>query len=273
VDEFTTSTGNVFPYPQNNDTTNKGRILGINTQVTETDFAFTSISFNAYVASSDLVLVPIQLIEDSYFDIDAMVTSLLGTRLGRNKNYYCTVGSGSSQPTGIVTAAVTAGSIYVAGGGSTSGETSTFTYADLVNLEHTVDPSYRSKPSAKFMFNDVVLKGLKLLVDGNSRPLWQPGLVSSFREGAGVDTIKPTILDHDYVINQDMAVPASAAVSMLFGDMSKFKVRTVDDVRLIVMHERYMDYLQLGYTAFIRYDSNLVDAGTHPVAVFKQSTT
>jgi hypothetical protein len=47
----------------------------------------------------------------------------------------------------------------------------------------------------------------------------------------------------------------------------------VDDVRLIVMHERYMDYLQLGYTAFIRYDSNLVDAGTHPVAVFKQSTT
>jgi HK97 family phage major capsid protein len=273
VERIETSSGNPMPWPTVNDTANKGRILGINTQVSETDFTFGQITFNAYVGSSDLVLVPIQLLEDSYFDIDALVARLLGIRLGRLYNYQCTVGSGSSAPTGIVTAAVTAGSVYVAGGSTSSGETTSFTYTDLVNLEHTVDPAYRFNASSKFMFSDTVLKGLKLLLDGNDRPLWQPGLVASFREGAGVDSIKPTILDHDYVINQDMAVPASAAYSMLFGDMSAFKVRVVDDVKLLVLRERYADYLQVGYTAFSRFDSNLVDPGNHPIAVFQQSTT
>jgi HK97 family phage major capsid protein len=273
VDKIVTSTGNPMPWPTVNDTSNKGRMLSINTQLTETDFTFGQVTFNAYVGSSDLVLVPLQLIEDSYFDIDALTAKMLGTRLGRLYNNQCTVGSGSSAPNGIVTAAVAAGNIVTAGGSTSSGEIATITYSDIVNLEHAVDPAYRFNPSSYWMFSDAMLKGIKKLVDGNSRPLWQPGLTASFREGAGVDTIKPLIWDHPYIINQDVAVPAASAYSMLFGDMSTFKVRVVDDVRIIVMKERYADYLQVGYTAFNRFDSNLVDAGTHPIAVLQQSAT
>jgi HK97 family phage major capsid protein len=120
------------------------------------------------------------------------------------------------------------------------------------------------------MFSDLVLKSLKKIVDSVGRPLWQPGLSASFRDGAAVDLIaaKPLILDHPYVINQDMATPAQSAKSVLFGDMSTFKVREVAGGTTVMrLVERYADYLQVGFIAFQRFDSQLIDAGTHPVAV------
>jgi HK97 family phage major capsid protein len=168
-----------------------------------------------------------------------------------------------------VTAAVAAGSTSQFASNSGAGVLGP-AYADLVNLEHAVDPAYRFNPATYCMFNDATLKAIKKLVDGNNRPLWQPGLTASFRDGAAVDLIaaKPLILDHPYIINQDMAVPAASADSMLFGDMSTFKVREVAGGTTVMrLVERYADYLQVGFIAFQRFDSQLIDAGTHPVAV------
>jgi|ERR1700722_120489 len=272
VEKFTTGTGNPFPWPTVNDTANRGRIIGQNVQVTETDLGFGQVTFNAYIGSSDLILVPIALIEDSYFDMDALVARLLGIRLGRLYNWKCTVGTGTNEPTGIITAATTDGNINT----FPTGETAAIAYNDLVNIEHSVDPAYRFEPATRWMFSDAMLKLIKKLVDGNNRPLWQPGLASSFREGAAVDLVasKPTILDHPYVINQDMATPAANAYTVAFGDMSKFKVREVaGGTTLLTLRERYADYLQVGYICFQRFDSQLVDAGTHPIALGQQSAT
>jgi len=272
VGKFTTGTGNPFPWPTVNDTTNRGRIIGQNTQVQETDLAFGQTTFNAYIGSSDTVLIPLALIDDSFFDIDALVAELLGIRLGRLFNWKCTVGTGTNEPTGIVTATVAAGNVLQLG----TGHTADISYSNLVDLEHSVDAAYRYEPSARWMFSDAELKLIKKLVDSQGRPLWQPGISASFREGAGVDLIasKPQILDHPYVINQDMASPAASSYSMLFGDMSTFKVREVaGGATLLVLRERYADYLQVGYIAFERFDSQLVDAGTHPIAVLQQSAT
>jgi HK97 family phage major capsid protein len=272
VERFRTETGNPMPWPTINDTTNRGRIIGQNVQVTQTDPVFNSVTFQAYIGSSDLCLIPLALMQDSYFDMDALLARLLGTRLGRLLNYECTVGSGTNEPMGIVTAAVAAGSTNVLATGSTT----SMAYNDLVNTEHTVDAAYRYNAGTRWMFSDAVLKVLKKLVDSAARPLWQPGLTASFRDGAAVDLIaaKPTILDHPYVINQDMAVPAANAASLLFGDMSCFKVREVaGGITLLRLVERYADYLQVGFIAFERFDSQLVDAGTHPIAVQVQSAT
>jgi HK97 family phage major capsid protein len=218
VGKFTTDSGNPLPWPTTNDTTNRGRIIGQNVQVSETDITFGQVTFSAYIGTSDLVLVPLALIEDSYFDIDALAADMLGTRLGRLYNWKCTVGTGSGEPNGIVTAAVAAGNINT----FATGETTTMVYNDLVNIEHSVDPAYRNNPSSYWMFSDAVLKGLKKLVDTAGRPLWQPGLTASFREGARVNMTpgQPTILDHPYVINSDMATPAANSYSILFGDLS-----------------------------------------------------
>lgn len=271
VDVFETGTGNPFPWPTVNDTTNRGRIIGQNVQIVETDLVFGQVTFQAYIGSSDLVLVPIALIEDSYFDMDALVARLLGIRLGRLYNYKCTVGTGVGEPTGIVTAAAAAGNVLTLGAGNTA----SIAYNNLVDLQHSVDPAYRENSSSKWMFSDTMLKLLKKLVDTQNRPLWQPGLTASFQQGAAVMTgSKPKILENEYVINNDMPIPAASAYSALFGDMSTFKVRKVaGGTTMLVLRERYADYLQVGFTAFQRLDSNLIDAGTHPIAVLQQSAT
>ena len=271
VGKFTTGTGNPWPWPTVNDTSNKGRIIGQNQQVIETDLVFGQVTFNAYIGSSDLILIPLALMDDSYFDLDALVARLLGIRLGRLFNNKCTVGTGTNEPTGIVPASVAAGNVLTL----TTGSTAAIAYANLVDLEHSVDPAYRESETSRWMFADTMLKLLKKLVDTNTRPLWQPGLTASFQQGAAVMTgSKPKILEHEYVVNNDMAIPAADAYTMLFGDLSTFKVREVaGGTTVLVLRERYADYLQVGFIAFQRFDSNLIDAGMHPVAVLQQSHT
>jgi HK97 family phage major capsid protein len=265
VEEFTTDTGAPLPWPTDNDTAQKGRMLAINTQLTETDITFGQVTFNAFIGTSDTILVPLALMQDSYFDMDSYLARKLGTRLGRLVNYQCTVGVGTTAPNGIVTAAIAAGlNTQGAVGTSTSAG-----YADLVNLLHSVDPAYRDRPSAKFMWADSTLKILRKLVDGSNRPLWQPGISAGFGGG-----FPATVLDKPYIINQDMAAMAASAYPMLFGDMSTYKLRRVaGGVTIMRLVERYADYLQVGFLGFLRFDGNLIDAGTHPVATWQNSAT
>ena len=272
VGKFETASGNPWPWPTINDTTNKGRILGQNVQVVETDFVFGQVTFQAYIGTSDVILIPDALLQDSYFDMDGLTARLLGIRLGRLYNNKCTVGSGTGEPTGLITAATTSGNITTL----TTGNTASIAYNNLVDVEHSVDPAYRYNPGTHWMFADGMLKLIKKLTDTQNRPLWQPGISASFREGAAVDLVasKPLILDHPYVINQDMATPAASQYTIAFGDMNTFKVREVaGGTTVLRLVERYADYLQVGFIAFQRFDSNLIDAGTRPVALMQQSAT
>jgi HK97 family phage major capsid protein len=260
---FDTETGNPLPWPTINDTNNNtGRILGQNAQVNQIDVVFGQVNFNSYIFTSDICLVPLALLQDSFFDLNAELAKMLGIRLGRILNTKLTVGagSGSSEPNGVVTAA-TLGKTGIVG------QTTSVIYDDLVDLEHAVDPLYR--PAGKFMFSDTTLKVIKKLKDSQNRPLWQPALTASFGAGA-----MPSILDHPYVINSDMATMAANAKSILFGDFSKYKVRRVaGGTSVMRLVERYADYLQVGFTAFLRADGNLIDAGTHPIAFYANSAT
>jgi HK97 family phage major capsid protein len=266
VDVFETDTGAPLPWPTDNDTVNKGRLLAINTQLTTTDLVFGQVTFNAYMGTSDIVLVPIQLMQDSYFDMDTYVARKLGIRLGRLMNFQCTMGAGAGNaPNGIQPAVVAAGlTVQGAVGSSTS-----IGYKDLVNVYHLVDPAYRERPSAKFMFHDTTLRAIRQLVDQAGRPLWQPGISAGFGNG-----FPPTILDKPYVVNNDMPVMAASAYAVLFGDMSLYKVRRVaGGVTIMRLVERYADYLQVGFLGFERFDGQLLDAGTHPIGAWQNSAT
>lgn len=263
VGTFDTETGNPLPWPTVNDTSNKGRIIGINTQVTETDFTFGQTMFNAYIFCSDSVLVPLALMQDSYFDLDAEVAKLLGIRLGRLFNNKMTLGSGTNEPNGIQVATIAAGNTVQ----GATGETTSVIYDDLVNVLHLVDPAYR--PKAKYMFNDSTLKVLRKLKDSSNRPLWQPGISAGFGGG-----FPATILDQPYVINNDMPSMAASAYPILCGDLTKYKVRRVaGGTTVLRLVERYADFLQVGFIAFLRADGQLLDAGTHPIAAFQNSAT
>lgn len=256
---FDTASGNALPIPTDNDTTNAGAILGENVQVGNQDVSFGSVTMNAYVYTSKLVLVSNQLLQDSAFNLDAWLSAKLGTRIARITNTHFTTGTGASQPTGVVTAGTLG---YTAGNSTTSGETASITYDDLVELEHSVDPAYRK--NGRFMMSDSALKVVKKLKDGIGRPLWMAGLAVKEPD---------TINAYPFTINQDMAAPAASAKSVAFGDFSNYFIRRVAGIQVLRLTERYADFNQVGFLAFQRWDGQLVDAGTHPIKYLQQSAS
>jgi HK97 family phage major capsid protein len=183
--------------------------------------------------------------EDSSVDMASFLGQALGTRLARITNNHFTVGTGSSQPKGITVAA--------ADSGVTTAATAAVTRDELVSTMMSVDPAYRA--NAKWMFSDTVLQYILKLTDDTNQPLWLPG---------NNGPVGDTILGMPYVVNQDMPTGAGAK-AIAFGDLSKYLVREVTDIQFLQLNERYADYHQVGFLAFLRADGDLLDAGTNPV--------
>lgn len=247
VDVLRTSTGNPYMMPTDNDTAQKGERIAENTQINEQDVVFGQLQIDAWLYSSKLVRVPLTLMQDSAFDLNAYLGRKLGERIGRILADELTVGAGTAGiPNGIVTASTL---------GKTAAAVAAVTYPELVDLEHSVDPSYRAQ-DAKWMFHDLTLAALKKLLDDQSRPLWTPGMAFNAPD---------RILSYPYVINQSMPQLATGEKTILFGNFKKYMTRITRDVTLLRLTERYADYLQVGFTAFARADGELLDAGTNPV--------
>lgn len=248
ANQITTATGQDLPWMGNDDTANEGAILGENTQISEQDVTFTVKSLSAYVYTSKLVRVSFQLLQDSSLDVEAFLARKFAERLGRITNRHFTVGTGVSQPDGIVTGATV---------GKTAASATVVTYDELIDLVHSVDPAYRVAGRVRWMFADGVLAALRKIRDdsggaGVGRPLWQPSITAGEPD---------TFLGYPYEINQNMPAQTTGQKSILFGDFeSGYVVRTVKGLSVIRLNERYADYLQVGFFAFQRQDGTVDDA-------------
>lgn len=235
-------------WPTVNDTSNKGRRLGENAAVTSTAQPATSaVYWDVYKYTSDEILVPYELLAGSPFNLAAIISALLGERIGRKFNDDGTTGTGGGQPKGIVTAATT----------SSAAAATSISWDDLDNLITAVDPAYRT--GAGFMFHDSIRNALKKLKDGNGRPLWADG----------PNGTEPALLKgYPWFINQSMdSTISSGKKTVLFGQLTKYKVRQVDTVRIYRLVERHRENDQDAFLAFAEMDGNLLDAGTAPVKV------
>ena len=275
-----TATGNVLPYPTSNDTNQAWTLLSENTQVVDNgttpnypnqganapsanpgNVLAGSVSFSAYKGTTGLVRVSLELMQDSAFSLEAFLKEAFATRLGRGYEYYLTQGNGSNSPLGFIPAIAASGATPVVAQGSfdedgISGNTgvNSIGWQDLVNLEHSVDPTYRR--GAKWQMSDLTLASLKTRLDKFGRPFWVPAVK---------DGMVDTILGYPYVINQSMAQIGASATTVAFGQWSKFIARKVRDLSIARLDERFADYGQIAYVGFSRIDSRLVDAGTHPL--------
>jgi len=258
ADIIDTDSGNLLPMPTDNDTSNKGVILGEAVQAADdASTPFGAVNLQAWMFNSKVIKVSLQLLQDSAFDLEAWIRDKAGIRNARAMNDYFTTGagSGSNQPSGVVTGA-TLGKTGLAG------QTTSIIVDDLFDLEHSVDPAYRR--NARYMMHDSTLKALKKLKDSMGRPLWLPGLAVKEPD---------TINGYPYAINQSMAQMAANAKSILFGDFKNYKIRRVNGAILMRLAERYADYGQVGFILWQRADGALLDAGTHPVTYYANSAT
>ena len=245
-----TAQGNPINFPTSDGTSEVGELIGENTTATSADVSFGVKTLSTYKYSSKIVTVPFELLQDSSVDVEALVRARLATRLARITNTHFTTGTGTGQPNGIVTAAT-------AGKTGTTGQTTTVIYDDLVDLQHSIDPAYRAGGNAKFMMNDASLKVIRKLKDGQQRPIFVPGYEVGVPGG-----VPDTLLGSPVVVNQDVAVMAANAKSILFGDFSFYKIRDVMDVSLFRFTDSaYTKLGQVGFLAWMRAGGQFVDVG------------
>ncbi|KQR27213.1 phage capsid protein [Rhizobium sp. Leaf155] len=245
VREMETASGNRIDWPTIDDTEKDTEAQAENQPVTDDgsgDVAFGEKQLDAYVYDTKVVRIPMQLLQDSAFDMEALLNDLFGERLGRSANKLLTVGTGNSQPMGIVTAS---------GNGKTAASATAITSDELIDLQHSVDPAYRASPKCRWQFNDTTLATIRKLKDGQGNYLWQMGDVR-----AGEPDM---ILGKPFSVNQAMAKIAAGAKPIIFGDHSRYVVRKVKGFTVLTLRERYAERFQIGMIGFKRFDGELLN--------------
>lgn len=246
---ITTETGASLPWMTNNDTGNVGAILAENTAATELDATFGTATLDAYMYTSLMTRVSLQLIQDSALDIDSFLPRKLGERIGRIQNQHFTTGTGTAQPLGLVTG----GAAVVAAVGNTT----SFSYDELVSAPARLDPAYLASPNLAWMGSQSALVAFRKLKDTTGRPLWEPSVQAGTPD---------SLLGYRFILNNDVAVPAASAKSLAFGDFKAgYVIRDVAGLQTLRLSERFAEFLQVAFLAFQRSGGTAQDTAAYTV--------
>jgi HK97 family phage major capsid protein len=259
-----TATGETLLWPTVDETAVAGALLAEGSAASVADVTFGSVTLAAFKFTSGIVPVSFEILGDTQIDITSFLMDLFAKRLGRIENTYATTGTGTAQPQGIVGSA-SSGFVLP------TGNTTTLTYAGLVELYESVDAIYRSAPGAGFMMNDLTLLAIKNLADTtNARPLWLPDVLSqppgSPQHG--------TLFGKPVWINPDMASMAANAKCVLFGDLDQFAFRQVRGVAIMQLSDSaYAAKGQAAFLAFGRMDSDMISGSNNAIKYLQNSAT
>ncbi len=241
--EMVTSGGGQITIPTVNDTASVVVKHTEGTTLTDdggSDVTFGQKTLDAYPFNTEWLRVSKELVDDSAFNVEQFLGELLGERLGRRANTELTVGDGTGDPNGIVTAS---------SAGKTATATGAVTMDELIDLIHSVDPAYRTSPKVRFMFNDATFGALRKLKDGEGQYLWQP----NNQQGAA-----PLFMGYSYSVNQAMASMATGTKPVIFGDLGKYIVRKVGSPLIGAIQDKDF-WPGFGIAGYIRFDGELTD--------------
>ena len=204
-------------------------------------------TFGAFVTLGNyrlgfLTQVSEQMLDSQGIDLVGFLAGQSGRALGRKLNSLATVGTGSSQNKGIVTASTLA----VTGATSTAGA---FTAANLIDLFYSVDYEYRTSGISGWMMRDASIGAVRKLVDDDGQYLFQPGLTAATSD---------YLLGYPIWSNPDVVATATSAKSVIFGDLSRYFIRH-GDFRFESSRDYAFNAGLITYRAILDQDSNLVD--------------
>ncbi|MBF83437.1 MAG: phage major capsid protein [Acidobacteria bacterium] len=203
-------------------------------------------TFGAFITLSNyrlgfLTQVSEQMIDSEGVDLIGFLAGQSGRALGRKLNELATVGTGSSQNNGIVTAST----LGKTGGTALAG---VFVASDLIDLFYSVDYEYRNS-DAGWMMRDATIGSVRKLTDDNGQFLFQPGLTAGTSDH---------LLGYPIWSNPDVVAEALSAKSVIFGDLSRYFIRH-GDFRFESSRDYAFNAGLITYRAILDQDSNLVD--------------
>ena len=159
---LTTSKGGDLIMPTVNDTDAKATVVAEYQQSTKSAPSFGSETLKAYTYRTPIVPVSLELLQDSAFDLEALLSGLLAESFGRGINYDLTRGDGKGKPKGIVEWATASDAQPAA---------AAITLDNIIDLVKGVDSSYARH--GRFMFNRNTLYSLVKIKDTTGRYIWQ----------------------------------------------------------------------------------------------------
>ncbi len=206
------------------------------------DPTFGQASLGAYKYGV-MVQVSRELVDDTGIDLQAYLAEETGRALGNAIGAHFVVGTGTSQPRGIVTDST----LGVTGGGGVGG---VFTGDDLIRLFYSVIDPYRNSTNSAWLVKDASMATLRLLKDTTGQYLFQPSLQAGTPE---------TLLGKPIFTDPNMPGVALGAKSVLFGDFSRYFVRLAGGVRFERSDEYAFNTDLITYRALLRGDGALMD--------------
>lgn len=259
VDSFDTGNGAPVEYPSLDDTANQGDIVPEGTApTTGSDLTFGTVKLGAYKydsvgPSGNPLRVSFELLQDAAFDIAALVTRSLGTRIARKQAAHWCTGTGVDQPKGIVAASLTAD--------NTLASSDTLTYQDYLDTEALLDPAYEQ--NAVWVMNKNAWVGTRGIVDTTSgRPLILP----QAQAGMG-GAVPKELLGYRVVIDQGMPTYTdTGAYFAVLGDLREsYVIRRVSDLAIIVNPYTRANQGQVEYTAWLRADGGVQNRSAYVI--------
>ncbi|GLI00313.1 phage major capsid protein [Phytohabitans aurantiacus] len=259
VDTFDTGNGNPIEYPSLDDTANEGDITAENAAVASgADLVFGTVALGAYKytsagAGTNLPLrVPVELLQDSAFDIAGLVARALGTRIARKQASHWVTGTGVGQPKGILAASLTADRDLDTDDAPD--------YEDLVEFQDLLDEEY--DPNARWLMRKSTWSVLRLIVDGNGRPIIQSSTEGISGRPERLLLGKPVVIDE--------AVPAISTSAdthiMAYGDFREsYVIRRVSNLVVVVNPYSRAANGQVEYTAWERADGNVQNRSSYKI--------
>lgn len=185
-------------------------------------------------------IVSSELIQDQALDLVGFLTGDAGPAIGHGMGTHFLAGDGNGKPTGILKAAPAATATFKMPGGTVK---DTAVSDGLIDLFYELQPAYRG--NSTWVVSDKMAAVMRKLKDANGQYLWQSALTA---DAPDLFNGRPVATDVAMTDNQ-----------VLFGDLSKYKVRLAGPLRV----ERSVDVRfmndQIAYRFIQRADGILTD--------------
>jgi HK97 family phage major capsid protein len=252
VNQRTTDTGASMKVSFVNDLANGLQTWPEDTAATEADPALSTTTSNTEMYNTGVVLVTIEELQDSFFDINSFVQDLMGQRLYRGLAKRVSQGSTSGAYVSYLAALAS---------GATSQSPTAISYLDIATLASSLDPAYET--NATWVMNSATRGELIAQTDTLGRPLFIPSVTSGAFD---------TLLGRPVVLDQFAPNVGAGNTALAFGDFKAgYTLRNVGQFE--IARDPYTYLVSKGAVAFIGYGrggSFATDAGTHPIKVLTQ---
>jgi len=212
------------------------------TAITPLDPVFSNITLKSQKVAV-LTKVSRELLTDSGIDIVSYLAASLGKSVGIRANALLTVGTGTVQANGVVTAS----SLGVTGATALTGA---FTADNLIDLAHSVDSDY-VREGANFMMRRSSLGALRKLKDTAGQYLYVPTTSAGNPD---------TFAGYGVLENPDVVATALSAKSVLFGAFSSYHVRQVGGIEIARSDDAYFNTDEVGFRVTLRLWGDLGQA-------------